>query len=390
MYKALGAVYNTLGSQYGAVLFFILQRKQSGPYLFRAVAASRFCAEACKYLVCVVVMPAITMFVMIMMVMLMLAMLVMIVVVMLMLAMLVMIVVVMLMLTMPVMIVVVMLTLAMLVMVVVVMLTLAMLVMVMVVMLMLTMLVMIVVVMLMLAMPVMVVVVMLTLAMPVMIVVMMLTVRMVMSAFGAHLYLFCKLLQLILQSVLLFKHLKYLRAGKLIPGGGKYVGGGVMLADKLYASIQLCVGGVACVAEYYGVCAFYLVIEKLAEVLHIHLAFVNVYNRGKGVQQNVFKLNILYSAYNVAELAYTGGLYKYAVGGILVYYLFQGFSKVSHKAAADASGIHFGNVNSRILQKASVYAYVTKFVFYKHKLFALVCFLNKLFDKGGLSGSQKS
>ena len=67
-------------------------------------------------------------------------------------------------------------------------------------------------------------------------------------------------------------------------------------------------------AEYYTTCAFNLIVEKLAEILHVHLALISIDNGGETIKQDVGAVDILDRADNVAELSDTRGLDKDAVG----------------------------------------------------------------------------
>jgi hypothetical protein len=160
--------------------------------------------------------------------------------------------------------------------------------------------------------------------------------------------------------------------------------------DKVNGGLHLFLGKVTRMAEDYGRGVFYLIIEKLAEVSHVHLALVCVNNGGEGVEMHLMAVDVPYRLYNVAELANARGLDKNSFGGKVGDYLFEGFSEVAHQRATDTARIHFGYLDARFLHKAAVNAYLTELVLDKHQLFARVGFLDKLFDKGGLSRTQKA
>ena len=61
-------------------------------------------------------------------------------------------------------------------------------------------------------------------------------------------------------------------------------------------------------------------------------------------------------------LADTGGLNDDAVRMELLLYLHKRFAEISDKRAADAAGIHLGNLDAGLLQKAAVDADFTEFV----------------------------
>ena len=92
----------------------------------------------------------------------------------------------------------------------------------------------------------------------------------------------------------------------------------------------------------------------------------------------------------VGKLAYSGGLDENTVGSILVDYLFQSNCEISYERATDATGIHFVDLNSRLCKESTVDSDLTEFVLYENDLFSVVCFFNELFDKSGLSRSEKA
>ena len=100
--------------------------------------------------------------------------------------------------------------------------------------------------------------------------------------------------------------------------------------------------------------------------------------------------DLFHRADDVGELAHTGGLNDDPIGIVLCDHLGQGLTKVAHQAAADTAGVHFGNVDTGILQKAAVDADLAEFVFDEHQLLALIGFGNQLLNEGGLTGTQEA
>ena len=197
-------------------------------------------------------------------------------------------------------------------------------------------------------------------------------------------------LKLCLKGVALFHGLQYLGACQLAPGGDYKGGIRVVLPEKGYVGIQLVAAYLAGAAEYNCVCVLYLVVEELPEVLHVHLALVCIHNGRKAVELQGVRAYVLHRPYNVAELAHAGGLYKYAVGGVLVHNLPERLAEVAYQAAADAAGVHLGNFYPGVLHEAAVYAYLAEFVLYEHQPFALVGLGYELLYKGGLASAQKA
>ena len=197
-------------------------------------------------------------------------------------------------------------------------------------------------------------------------------------------------LKLCLKGVALFHGLQYLGACQLAPGGDYEGGIRVVLPEKGYVGIQLIRAYLAGAAEYNRVGVLYLVVEELTEVLHVHLALVCIHNGREAVELQGVRAYVLHRPYNVAELAHAGGLYKYAVGGVLVHNLPERLAEVAYQAAADAAGVHLGNLYPGVLHEAAVYAYLAEFVLYEHQPFALVGLGYELLYKGGLASAQKA
>ena len=128
-----------------------------------------------------------------------------------------------------------------------------------------------------------------------------------------------------------------------------------------------------------------MIVVELAEVFHIHLDLAGIYN-GYGVTQ-LYALNLFYGADHIGQLAYTGGLNDDPVRGISIQCFLQGLAKVTYQRAADAAGIHLGNVDAGILQETAVNTDLTEFVFNQHQLLTGVSLLQHFLNQGGLTGS---
>ena len=66
-----------------------------------------------------------------------------------------------------------------------------------------------------------------------------------------------------------------------------------------------------------------LIAEELAEVLHIHLAFICVNNCGEAVKLRLLAANGGGRLDNVGELTYARGLYNNSVGVVFLKHLAQ-------------------------------------------------------------------
>ena len=196
--------------------------------------------------------------------------------------------------------------------------------------------------------------------------------------------------QLLLDGVTALHSSQKLLAVQLIPRGGNDGGGGVVLTQK---SNRLGNLGVVCalgMRENDTAGVLDLIVEELAKVLHVHLAFLDVGNRGKAVEENILDVNSLHCLDDVRELANARGLDENAIGMVLLQNLAQSLSKVAHQRAADASAVHFGHLNAGILHKSAVNADLAKLVLNENQLFAGIGFVQQLFDERGLASAQKA
>ena len=193
-----------------------------------------------------------------------------------------------------------------------------------------------------------------------------------------------------LQRVLFLHGLQHLGSGQILPGGGDDGGGLVVAAQQGHNILQLLFGHSGGAGQDDAAGVFDLVVEELTEVLHIHLALVGVGHGGEAVEDGLLHFQPLNGADNVGQLAHTGGLDQDAVGVVLLQHLTQGFAEIAHQTAADTAGVHLGDLDAGILQKAAVNADLTELVLDEHQLFALIGFLNELLDQRGLTGAQKA
>jgi hypothetical protein len=104
--------------------------------------------------------------------------------------------------------------------------------------------------------------------------------------------------------VRLLDELQKLCARELVDRSGYDGGGGILLTKHLYIHlylIRICDIGTA---QDDGACVLYLIVEELAEVLHIHLAFVRVYHGNRAVQLHFQILShVTDRVHNVAQFA---------------------------------------------------------------------------------------
>ena len=163
-----------------------------------------------------------------------------------------------------------------------------------------------------------------------------------------------------------------------------------MLPQHTYGVVQLELGNGIGAGEDDGGGGFNLVVIELAEVLRIHLDLAGIHHRHGIAQGDIVGGDLVHSADDIGQLAHAGGLNNDPVGGILANHLLQGLAEVAHQGAANAAGVHFGDVDTGILQEAAVDADFAKFVFNQHQLLALVALGNHLFNQCGFTCTQET
>ena len=76
--------------------------------------------------------------------------------------------------------------------------------------------------------------------------------------------------------------------------------------------------------------------------------------------------NLFHGTDDIGQLAYTGRFDDNPVGMVLIYDLGQSLAEITHQTAADAAGVHFGNIDTRVLEETAIDADLTKFIFDKN------------------------
>ena len=181
-----------------------------------------------------------------------------------------------------------------------------------------------------------------------------------------------------------------LLAGELRPGGGDDDGLVIVLPKHGNGGVQLGLGNGIRPGQDDGGGGLHLVVVELTEVLHIDLDLARVYH-GYGVAQGHFLIHdLLHRADDIGQLAHAGGLDENPVGVVLLDNIGQRLAEIAHQGAADAAGVHLGDLNARILQKAAVNADFAEFVLDQHDFLTLVGLGNQFLDEGSLAGSQEA
>ena len=199
-----------------------------------------------------------------------------------------------------------------------------------------------------------------------------------------------KMLQLGGEGVLPLHGLEDLRAGDLIPRGGDDRGGGVLLAQHGDAAVQLLLAQPVGAGEDDGARVLDLIVEELAEVLHVDAALVRVDDGGEAVELEFIGLDTLHGADDVGQLADAGGLDEDAVGAELLEHLLEGLLKVADEAAADAAGIHLVDRDARVLQETAVDGDLAELVFDEDDLLAGIRLGDELLDQRRFPRAEKA
>ena len=192
------------------------------------------------------------------------------------------------------------------------------------------------------------------------------------------------------ERVALFHRVEDLRAGELVPRRRDDDGAGILLAQQRDALGELFLLDARGAGEDDAPGGFDLVVEKFAEVAHIHFAFARVYDGAERVDRKLAVRRLLHGGHDVGELADARGLDEDAVGGVALADLVQSGTEITRKAAADAAGVHLRHLNAGVLHEASVHADLAELVLDEDELFARVGFRDQLFDERGLACAEET
>ena len=192
------------------------------------------------------------------------------------------------------------------------------------------------------------------------------------------------------ERVALFHRVEDLRAGELVPRRRDDDGAGILLAQQRDALGELFLLDARGAGEDDAPGGFDLVVEKFAEVAHIHFAFARVYDGAERVDRKLAVRRLLHGGHDVGELADARGLDEDAVGGVALADLVQRGAEITRKAAADAAGVHLRHLNAGVLHEAAVHADLAELVLDEDELFARVGFRDQLFDERGLARAEET
>ena len=183
-----------------------------------------------------------------------------------------------------------------------------------------------------------------------------------------------------------------LRAGQFIPRGGKDSGLGIVFPQHTHGGVKLGRVRALRAGEEDGACVLHLIVEELAKVFHVDTALQRVHHRHEAVQRkgSAAVPHAFHRGDHVGQLAHAGRLDDDPLGGVGGKHLAQRLAEVAHEGAADAAGVHLGNLDAGLLQETAVDADLAELVFDQDYLLALKCLGQQFFDQRGLARSQKA
>ena len=180
-------------------------------------------------------------------------------------------------------------------------------------------------------------------------------------------------------------------SAQLIPGRSDNRCIRILLPDHGDCLIDLFLRGVLRPGENDCPGALNLVVIELAKVLHVHLYLLDIGNCHKRADlQIAFLRCILDRAADVRQLADAGRLDDDMIRVKLLHDLLQGLRKVPHQAAADAAGIHLGNIDAGFLQKPSVNPDLAELIFNQDYLLSCKHITDQFLNQRRLAGPEES
>ena len=174
-------------------------------------------------------------------------------------------------------------------------------------------------------------------------------------------------------------------AGELLPRGGDDLGVVVDLADQLDRGVELALGDVAGTGQDDGAGILDLVLVELLEVLQVDLALAGVDDGNSAADLGA--LDLLDSSHYVRELADTGWLDEDTVRRELVDDFLQRGAEVADEGAADAAGVHLGDLDAGFFQESAVDADLSEFILDEDELLSVVTIGNEFLDESCFSGA---
>ena len=180
-----------------------------------------------------------------------------------------------------------------------------------------------------------------------------------------------------------------LLAGQVLPRGGDDAGVLIQAAQHSNGLVEALLRALSRAGQQDGTSMRHLILEKLTEVLEVHLGLERVNNRDETVQLNL-EVRVLYRSDNVTQLADAGRLDQDAVRMVPVHNIVQRLAEVANQRAADAACVHLVYNNAGILEEAAVNADLTELVLDQNNLLTLERIGQQTLDESRLAGTQKT
>jgi hypothetical protein len=168
------------------------------------------------------------------------------------------------------------------------------------------------------------------------------------------------------QGCLAFHGLQKLRTGQFVPGSNYQGSLRIVFSQERHSGVQFDLGNGIGAGQNDGGSGLDLIVIELAEVLHIDLDLAGIGNGHSIAQLHILIGHLLNGSDHIAEFANAGGLDDDTLGGILLDDLGQRLAEIAHQAAADAAGIHLGNVDTGILQETAINADLAELILDQH------------------------
>ena len=216
-------------------------------------------------------------------------------------------------------------------------------------------------------------------------VVVMLIVIVVMMVVMCMLFCFEESSSHIVSGERILDRLSDLNTRELFPRCSDDLGVIVDLADQFDRGVELTLCDVACTGQDDRAGILDLVLVELLEVLQVDLALARV-DDGNGTAY-FGALDLLNSSDYVREFADAGGLDEDTIRSVLVDDFLKSCTEVAYERAADAAGVHLGDLDAGFFQESAVDTDLAEFVLDEDELLTIISVRDKFLDECGLSGA---
>ena len=180
-------------------------------------------------------------------------------------------------------------------------------------------------------------------------------------------------------------------AGKFIPGSCDNRRFLVVLTKQMHALLQLLLLDGIGTAQNNRIRMLHLVQEEFAEVLHIALRLLRIYDSDHAIQlDRLLAVYIEHCSSYIRQLAYARRLNQNAVRMIFADNLLKCLAEIADQRAADAAGIHLGNLDAGIFQKPAVNSDLTELILDQDNLLSGKHLAEKMLDECCLSCPEET